>query len=77
MSGYRYMSEGLCRVPPHPDKLREMEEQNRGPTALGSERPLGFNDGTVLPKTSYPTGVPDRVIASEASNQPKPSGDFK
>jgi hypothetical protein len=73
-----------CAVPPHPDvhhRVAEHFESIQKPfsqvVGSPSERPLGFNDGTIFAPASFPPNIPDAIISQAAQQQPNLRGAIK
>ncbi|MEW2120108.1 M6 family metalloprotease domain-containing protein [Streptomyces sp. NPDC005474] len=69
----------FCAVSPSPDlreRLQEEQQRIRGASPLGSHfvvggapRPLGFDDGTIVPPGEFPVGTPRAAIAAAAAER--------
>lgn len=66
----------LCAVAASPalaERLRAAARAVRGPTAIPAEltspRRLGFNDGVILPPSSFPRGTPARRVRAAAADR--------
>lgn len=60
----------VCFAPLHPDVYDESEIPE-------PPLPLGYNDGTIFPRSYYAPDVPDFAIAQEALDQPNLRGAIK
>jgi immune inhibitor A len=75
----------LCAVAPSPQLRERMNEWLRGPradgdlplTLAGDPRLPGFNDGTILPPSTFRPGTPARDVRSAAADRSPLRGDVR
>lgn len=77
--GARAVWSDFCAVSPSPElreRLQEEQQRIRGASALGNQfvvgggpRPLGFDDGTIVPPGEFPVGTPRATIAAAAAER--------
>jgi hypothetical protein len=57
--------------------LSNQKSLSQGDGSALTERPVGFNDGTIVPRESWPTNTPAQVVSRAALREPRWKGVIK
>src|SRR5207253_7506242 len=65
------MNRARCAAPPHPDLLAAMRADDTVAATLRvtRPRPLGFDDGLIVPPEAFPVGTPRSTIATASARR--------